>query len=322
MRAADHVMLPSRHRPRPEDLIFDMHWGFPPEPRVEGVRGGDMRPPAPPPEGWEETVRRTRYLRGRVHGTLTAWGRRREGLVMNGWVTFVDEKKYYKEKLAEMTAGLAWWYRMQKRAAFDAWAELAKQIMLMRKSARKVAMWLMKKDLIRAWGAWLAIWAHYKDWRTCALKGIIRSRVRRVSRMEMTVAMSSKRGQALMHDLAASTFREFPEKIVVASMDIEALAEFSADDYMAMKVFNKDDWDKAEQLQKKCDLMMQENFARLDTLELFNGAMLAEARAPARPAPDPSTCVPCARAVLHAGPLTRLRYCRCKFFRMARTRLK
>jgi len=82
MRAADHVMLPSRHRPRPEDLIFDMHWGFPPEPRVEGVRGGDMRPPAPPPEGWEETVRRTRYLRGRVHGTLTAWGRRREGLVV------------------------------------------------------------------------------------------------------------------------------------------------------------------------------------------------------------------------------------------------
>lgn len=138
-------------------------------------------------------------------------------------------------------------------------------------------MWILNKDLIRAWGAWVANWAHKKDWRVCALKNCLHTRVKKASKEEIYIFAKSKRGVALFQDFASLTVFQLMEYVASSKVDIEAIHNYlTLEELLRLQVFKLDEKDKALKLVWKIDRLMREDTTRLDALLLWDGKMLVQ----------------------------------------------
>ena len=264
---ASHVLPPAD----PEELIFQMNWGFPPR----SSSPGRLRPPSPPPAGWDDAVRSNRKFRLAIRLTLSRWISRClcDNFKRMQWA--VADKVYYKEKERAVCQILNRWFRDVLIPVFAEWKALAAQITNMRKKTRKVMMWMMKKDIIRAWGAWVACWAHGKDWRVCALNNCLHTRIKKANRTEILLFAKSKRGMALLHDFASLTVWALIEQIAAAKVDVESIHQhLTLEELMRQGVFRIDQKDKALKLVWKIDRLLQPDTARLDHLDIWDGKML------------------------------------------------
>lgn len=138
-------------------------------------------------------------------------------------------------------------------------------------------MWIMNKDIIRAFGAWVACWAHKKDWRVCALKNCLHTRIKRASREEILMFAKAKRGVALLREFASLTVHHLNEWIASSKVDIESIHHnLTLEELMRQEVFKIDEKDKAMQLVWKIDRLMREDTTRLDHLAIWDGKMLLQ----------------------------------------------
>jgi hypothetical protein len=121
---APRVLKPAN----PEELIFEMHWGFPPRPRSDN----ELRPPTPPPAGWEEVVCANRRFRFAIRVTLSLWVERamRRGFMRMHMA--ISDRKYYKERERLVCSRLNRWFRDILIPVFAEWADISKQMINMR----------------------------------------------------------------------------------------------------------------------------------------------------------------------------------------------
>ena len=168
-------------------------------------------------------------------------------------------KSYAKELLSEV------FYELRDRMV-----EMKK----MRQAGRKFALWFLKKELTTSWTSWIAVWAHYKDWRVCNLTGCLQARLRKTTKEEMGIFIRSSRGSALLREFADAPISELTEKIVASKLDVEAMASLSVDDLFEAGVFTLQRSNKAHSLINKISQLFLENTERLDSLIICNGAML------------------------------------------------
>lgn len=236
---AGRVMKPAE----PDDLIFEMHWGFPPRVRSSG---SELRPPTPPPAGWEEVVRANRRFRLAIRVTLSSWLMRslRNGFNTLHWA--IADKKYFRGKEHEVRGRLDRWFRDILFPLFGEWKGISAQMANMRKKSKKVMMWIMNKDIIRALGAWVAVWAHKKDWRVCALKNCLHTRIKKSNRTEILLFAKAKRGGALLHEFATLTLWQLIEQIAASKIDIESVHQhLTIEELLKQGVFKINEKDKA-----------------------------------------------------------------------------
>ena len=136
-------------------------------------------------------------------------------------------------------------------------------------------MWLMNKDIIRALGAWIACWAHKKDWRVCNLRNCLHTCIKKATKSEILMFAKAKRGSAILHEFATLTMFQLYEKVASSKVDIEAIHQhLTLEELMRLKVFKIDQKDKAMKLVWKIDRLMREDTTRLDHLNIWDGKML------------------------------------------------
>jgi hypothetical protein len=236
---AGRVMRPAE----PDALIFEMHWGFPPRAKEAG---DELRPPTPPPAGWEEVVRANRKFRLAIRVTLSEWLTRS---LRNGFDRLhcaIADKKYYKEKERAVRDRLDRWFRDIIIPVFGEWKGVSAQMANMRKKTKKVMMWIMNKDIIRALGAWIAVWAHSKDWRVCALQKCLHTRIKKSNKTEILLFAKAKRGGALLHEFATLTLWKLVEQLAASKIDIEAVHKYlPIEELLKQGVFKINEKDKA-----------------------------------------------------------------------------
>ncbi len=136
-------------------------------------------------------------------------------------------------------------------------------------------MWMMNKDVIRALGAWIACWAHKKDWRVCALKNCLHTRIKKATKAEILMFAKAKRGSAILQEFATLTMVQLIEKVASSKVDIESIHHnLTLEEMMRLKVFKIDEKDKALNLVWKIDRLMREDTTRLDHMNIWDGKML------------------------------------------------
>mmetsp|Transcript_33543 Transcript_33543/g.79168 ORF Transcript_33543/g.79168 Transcript_33543/m.79168 type:complete len:939 (-) Transcript_33543:674-3490(-) len=261
-------------RPTAQHLIAELGRGFPPVPLASDASGDRICPAPAPPKGWEETVRNTRHFRAAVGRKLEDFDVNRQRRAIRRMKLFVEDIHYWKQKFHQVRGGLFYCFSQVMTDTFVAWVELTKQLVVMRRKAKKIAIWLMNRETVRAWGAWLAVWAHGKDWRIFSLKGALTSRLKKATRFELETMLKSKRGKTLMRDLADMPMEEMLDRIIVTKVDMEALMSLTVDEYMLHKVFRSEDRDRAERLVWKMGRLMVEDTSRLDKLHIWKGSLL------------------------------------------------
>jgi hypothetical protein len=57
------------------------------------------------------------------------------------------------------------------------------------------------RELIRGLGAWIAVWAHNKDWRTAVLTGCLNTTGKKPTQLEIELFVKSKRGRSLINEM-------------------------------------------------------------------------------------------------------------------------
>jgi len=200
---------------------------------------------------------------------------RMKAKAMQAWRTIAWEELNLRRIMRQVRTKLHAWFYETMYSAFEFWKENAQSLSLMRKKTRKVMMWLVKKDVIRALGAWIACWAHAKDWRVCALEGCLQSRAKRYTASEVKSFINSARGAALLHEFSEASAQDLSEKVISSRIDLEALHEhLTVDALTAARIFPSEDQDRAQALIWKLGRLMLNDTSRLDTLEIWNSRML------------------------------------------------
>ena len=205
-------------------------------------------PPAPEP-GWEERVREERRIRNAVRRWSEKCDAQMKAKAIQAWRTIAWEELNLRRIMRQVRTKLHAWFYETMYSAFEFWKENAQSLNLMRKKTRKVMMWLVKRDVIRALGAWIACWAHTKDWRVCALEGCLQSRAKRYTASEVKSFINSARGAALLHEFSEASAQDLSEKVISSRIDLEALHEhLTVDALTAARIFPSEDQDRAQAL--------------------------------------------------------------------------
>ena len=92
----------------------------------------ELRPPTPPPAGWEEVVRVNRRFRLAIRVTLGAWIERALRNSLNRLFWAIADKKYYKEREQAVRSGLNRWFRDILIPVYAEWKEVSSQLVNMR----------------------------------------------------------------------------------------------------------------------------------------------------------------------------------------------
>eukprot|EP00960_Hanusia_phi_P037137 752753-Hanusia_phi.AAC.4 len=233
-----------------------------------------LAPPPPPEPDWEDRVREERKIRNAARRWSEKCDARLKAKAMEDWRGLTLEELNLRRIMRQVKSKLHAWFYESMYTAFEYWKENAQSLSLMRKKSKKVMMWLVKKDVIRALGAWIACWAHAKDWRVCALEGCLQSRAKRYTASEIASFMTSARGAALLHELSDASPQELPEKVISSRIDLEALHDnLSVDRLIAAQIFSSPGRSLSLVMTRRRRLMLNDT-SRLDTLEIWNSRML------------------------------------------------
>ena len=222
----------------------------------------------------EQQVRELRKLRARVFEFLQKLEQRNSKRLLLYWTRFVLARKSDIVFFRRVQSIFKVYFQELKADAFYLLRDKSVEMKKMRQAGRKFALWFLKKELTMSWGAWIAVWAHYKDWRVCALTGCLQSRLKTTTKEELSMFIRSSRGTALLREFADAPVSELAEKIVANRLDVEALATLSVDDLFEAGVFTIQRSNKAHGMINKISQLFLETTERLDNLTIFNGAML------------------------------------------------
>lgn len=91
-----------------------------------------LRPPTPPPVGWEEVVRANRKFRLAIRVTLGAWIERALRNSLSNLYWAIADKKYFKEREQAVRNQLNRWFRDILIPVYTEWKEVSAQMANMR----------------------------------------------------------------------------------------------------------------------------------------------------------------------------------------------
>ena len=92
----------------------------------------ELRPPTPPPAGWEDVVVANRKFRLAIRVVLGSWIDRAVRSAFSRLYCAVTDKKYFREKEEEVRRGLYRWFRDILIPCTTEWRAIAAQTAVMR----------------------------------------------------------------------------------------------------------------------------------------------------------------------------------------------
>lgn len=127
---------------------------------------------------------------------------------------------------------------------------------------------------MRAFGAWIALWAHAKDWRIAIQTGCLKPEAKKPTNLEMELFVKSARGGVLIHEMLETGVMELPEFIVANGVSLAGLLSMTGNDLLRCGVFAPAERDMAGKFFEKIMILMQDDTRRLDTLTMWPGTAL------------------------------------------------